>query len=90
MTNKLFVWGLPWKVRWQNLKEIFSQFGEVVYAKVVLDRDTWKSKWFGFVEFANEDDAVKAQEAMHDSEIEGRKIKVDFATDKQEGGNDNN
>lgn len=81
-TKKLFVGSLSWGVSWQELKEAFGQHGEVVYAKVISDRETGRSKGFGFVEFATVEDAAKAKEAMDGAEIDGRAIKVDFAQEK--------
>ena len=82
--KKLFVANLPWALRGKDLKEIFEEYGEVVYAKVILDRETRKSKWFGFVEFANAEDAKKAVKEMQGAEINGREIKIDFAQEKEE------
>jgi RNA recognition motif-containing protein len=83
-TNKLFVWSISWNLDWQELKEAFSKFGEVTYVKVVKDRETGRSKGFGFVEFANIEDAKNAKEAMDGQELDGRAIKVDFAQDKKD------
>jgi len=77
--TKLFVSGLPRKMRWKHLKEEFEKFGEVVFARVVLDNETGRSRWFGFVEFANADDAAKAQAEMNEKELWERTVKVDFA-----------
>lgn len=81
--NKLFVWGLDWKLRGKDLAEFFSQWGNVTYATVILDKVTKKSKGFGFVEFESEADAVNAQEKAHDQEFSGRKILVTFARKKE-------
>jgi len=83
-TSKLFVGGLSWDLSWQDLKDAFAEHGEVVFARVITDRETNKSRGFGFVEFANIEDAVKAKEAMDGVELDGRSIKVDFAQEKQE------
>lgn len=83
-TNKLFVWSISWNLDWQELKEAFSKFGEVTYVKVVKDRETGRSKGFGFVEFANIEDAKNAKESMDGQELDGRSIKVDFAQDKKD------
>jgi len=77
--TKLFVGGLNRKLRWKDLREEFSKFGEVAFARVKLDQETNKSRWFGFVEFVNPEDAAKAQKAMDGQEIMGRAVKVDFA-----------
>ncbi len=81
-TKKLFVGSLSWNLTWQDLKEAFGEHGEVVYTKVITDRDTGRSKGFGFVEFASVEDAVKAKDAMDGTELDGREIKVDFAEEK--------
>lgn len=80
--NKLFIANLPWSLRGKDLKEIFSEYGEVSYAKVILDRETRKSKGFGFIEFVNPEDAAKAVKEMNEAEINGRTIKLDFALEK--------
>ncbi|PZM87196.1 MAG: hypothetical protein DLD55_02650 [candidate division SR1 bacterium] len=79
--TKLFVGGLNWKMRGNDLKTEFSKYGEVVFARVNLDQTTKppRSKGFGFVEFANADEAAKAQAEMDGQELWGRPIKVDFA-----------
>ena len=85
-TNKLFVGGLSWGLSWQDLKDAFAEHGEVVFARVITDRETWKSRGFGFVEFASVEDASKAKEAMDWIELDWRAIKVDFAQEKKEEG----
>lgn len=77
--TKLFVGGLNWQMRGNDLREEFSPYGEIVFARVNLDRETKRSKGFGFVEFANADDAAKAKAEMDWKEVRGRAIKVDFA-----------
>ena len=66
-------------MRGNDLREEFSPYGEIVFARVNLDRETKRSKGFGFVEFANADDAAKAKSEMDGKEVRGRAIKVDFA-----------
>ena len=77
--TKLFVGGLNWQMRGNDLRETFSPYGEIIFARVNLDRETKRSKGFGFVEFANADDAAKAKAEMDGKEVRGRAIKVDFA-----------
>jgi RNA recognition motif-containing protein len=77
--TKLFVGGLNRQMRGNDLREEFSKFGEIVFARVNLDRETKKSKGFGFVEFANPEDAARAKSEMDSQEVWGRPIKVDFA-----------
>jgi len=83
-TNKLFVANISWKLDWKALKDVFGEFGEVSFVRVVSDRETGKSKGFGFVEFTTVEDAVKAQEAMNGKELDGRELRVDFAQEKQD------
>ncbi|MEI6532687.1 MAG: RNA-binding protein [Candidatus Roizmanbacteria bacterium] len=83
--NKLFVGSLPWAVNSDSLREIFAQYGEIVEATVITDRMTGRSKGFGFVTFANPDDAQKALE-MDGREVEGRKIVVNIAKPKEDRG----
>ena len=66
-------------MRGNDLREEFSPYGEIVFARVNLDRETKRSKGFGFVEFANADDAAKAKAEMDGKEVRWRAIKVDFA-----------
>lgn len=80
----MFVWNLSWNISWQDLKDAFGEFGEVSFARVVTDRDSGKSRGFGFVEFASVEDAVKAKEAMEGKELDGREIRIDFAQEKKE------
>ncbi|GHW02748.1 hypothetical protein AGMMS50249_5340 [candidate division SR1 bacterium] len=77
--TKLFVGGLNRQMRGYDLRQEFSPFGEIVFAKVNLDRETNRSKGFGFVEFADAEGASKAQKEMDGKEVRGRTIKVDFA-----------
>ena len=82
--KKLFVGGLPWAVNSDALKDLFAQFGEIVEAIVITDRNTGRSKGFGFVTFANEADAQKAKDEMDGKEVEGRKVIVNFARPREE------
>jgi RNA recognition motif-containing protein len=83
--TKLFVGGLDWSIRGKDLNEEFSKFGEVVFARVNLDRENRnRSKGFGFVVFANPEDAAKAQAEMNGKEVKGRAIRVDFAKENPE------
>jgi RNA recognition motif-containing protein len=79
VSTKLFVGSLPWSVNDQKLKETFEQHGSGLTAKVVLDRDTQRSRGFGFVEMENSTDASKAIKALNESEIDGRNIVVNEA-----------
>jgi len=82
VSTKLFVGSLPWAVTDENLKSAFETHGSVVSAKVITDRQTGRSRGFGFVEMENEADASKAIEALNGSELNGRSIIVSEAKPK--------
>lgn len=82
---KLFVGNLPWSIRDAELTDIFSAYGEVLSARVVTDRDTGRSRGFGFVEIET-DDVAKVISATDGREIEGRNLRVNQAEDKDRGG----
>ena len=82
MANKLFVGNLPFAMTDANLGEIFSAYGNIVAANVVVDKFSKRSKGFGFVEFENAEDAAKAMEALNNSEQMGRNIAVKEALPK--------
>ena len=72
--KKLYIGNLPYSVNDDKLREMFAQFGNIVSATVIMDRETNRSKGFGFVEFENDADADKAQKDMDGKEIEGRTL----------------
>jgi leucyl-tRNA synthetase len=78
-TGKVFVGGLPWGMGWQDLKDEMRMLGEVTTAKVVTDRETGKSKGYGFVEFKDAATAEKAIAASGTLELGGRKVTVSAA-----------
>jgi len=79
MESKLYVGNLSYDTTDQELEQSFSEFGEIASATVVRDRDTNRSKGFGFVEFVQAADAQKAMEAMNGKDVNGRSLKVDEA-----------
>lgn len=81
--NKLFIGSLPWSMTNETLKELFTQYGEISECIIINDRDTGRSKGFGFITFVKEEDAQKAIE-MNGKEIEGRTIVVNFAKPREE------
>ena len=83
MPKKLFVGSLSWNTDDNGLREAFAQFGEISEATVITDRYSGRSRGFGFVTFENDEDADKAIEALNDSELDGRTIKVDVAQDRR-------
>ncbi|KAK3937116.1 glycine-rich RNA-binding protein 4 [Diplogelasinospora grovesii] len=79
--SKLFVGGLAWHTEEDTLRRKFEEFGAVEEAVVVKDRDTGRSRGFGFVRYTNDEDAQKAILAMNNVEFDGRTIRVDKASD---------
>lgn len=81
---KLFVGGLPFTTTDEELSELFSVHGKINSAKVITDRDTGRSKGFGFVEFENDDEGKTAEKAMNGSDIGGRNITVNEARPRED------
>ena len=77
---KLYVGNLPWSIGNQELEDLFSSFGTVTSANVITDRDTKRSRGFGFVEL--DSGCPEAIEGMNESEVEGRKVIVNEARPK--------
>ena len=84
MGSKLYVGNLSFDVNDAELKEAFSEYGEIASATVIKDRDSNRSKGFGFVEFVQEADAQKAKEAMNGKQLGDRALKVDEAKPQRE------
>jgi hypothetical protein len=79
MGNKLYVGNLPYSFRDQDLEQAFGQYGTVTSAKVMMERDTGRSKGFGFVEMGGEQEAKAAIEGMNGQQIGGRGLVVNEA-----------
>ena len=79
MGNKLYVGNLPYSYRDQDMEQAFSQYGTVSSAKVMMERDTGRSKGFGFVEMSNEAEAKAAIEGMNGQQVGGRGLVVNEA-----------
>ena len=79
MSSKLYVGNLPFSATEESLKSAFSQFGTVESATVITDRDTGRSKGFGFIELASRQEAADAIARMNGSELDGRTLKVSEA-----------
>lgn len=86
MSNKLFVGGLSWNTTDSDLMGAFSRFGEVTDAKVITDRETGRSRGFGFVTFAADEAASKAMTEMDGAELDSRKIRVNAAERRERAG----
>jgi len=82
MSKKLFVGGLSWNTTDDGLRAAFERFGEIAEAKVITDRESGRSRGFGFVTFAADDAASAAISEMNGSQLDGRSIKVNEAEDK--------
>ena len=89
METKLYVGNLSYSVDERKLKEVFSEHGEVTSAAVITDRDTGRSKGFGFIEMSSKEEADAAIAALNSKELEGRSLKVNVARPKTQGGRDN-
>ncbi|MEL6342644.1 MAG: RNA-binding protein, partial [Myxococcota bacterium] len=83
---KLFCGGLAWATDDESLRAAFEPFGEVSEAKVIYDRDSGRSRGFGFVTFANREEGEQAIEQMNGAQVDGRAIRVNEAHDKPRGG----
>jgi RNA recognition motif-containing protein len=82
----IYVGNLSWNLKDQDLSNLFAQHGEVTSAKIVTDKFTGRSKGFGFVEMANDDQAQAAIAALNGTDVDGRSIVVNESRPKQEGG----
>ncbi len=79
MSNKLFVGGISFGTSQEGLEAFFAQAGQVTSATIIFDKMTNRSKGFGFVEMASEEEAQKAIDMLNGQELDGRQIKVDLA-----------
>ena len=86
MSKKLFVGGLDWNTSDASLNEAFAQFGAVTEAKVIMDRETGRSRGFGFVTYSDNADADKAVAQMDGKTLDGRTVRVNEAQEKSSGG----
>jgi len=83
MSKKLFVGSLSWDTNDEGLRSAFGTHGEISEAIVISDRDSGRSRGFGFVTFDDDESADKAVAALNGTELDGRTIKVDVAQAKQ-------
>ena len=90
MTNKLFVGGLDYNVTDSQLEELFSQFGKIISAKVIIDRYTGQGKGFGFVEMSSQEEAQTAMNKLNETEFAGRNIAVKEAKPQENRNNGDN
>ncbi len=79
----IYVGNLPYSATEEQLKTMFGQYGEVTSASIIKDRDTGRSKGFGFVEMTDDSSAEEAIQALNESDMNGRNIKVNQARPKE-------
>lgn len=82
MSSKCFVGSLAWEVNDEDLRSLFASVGEVVEAKVIMDRDTGRSRGFGFVTMGGREDAQRCIAELDGADLRGRSIKVNEAEEK--------
>ena len=84
MASKLFIGSLAWATNDDSMKDFFSQVGTVVSANVITDRETGRSKGFGFVEMSSDDEAKAAVDQLNGKDLDGRPIVVSEARPREE------
>lgn len=84
MSMKIYVGNLPYGVRDAELEEMFQPYGEVLSANVIIERDTNRSKGFGFVEMSSDDDAKNAINELNNKEVQGRGLRVNEAKPRED------
>ena len=82
MAKKLFVGGLAWATTDDGLRQAFERFGSVTEAKVIMDRETGRSRGFGFVSFGDDGQGTSAMQEMDGAQLDGRTIKVNEAQER--------
>ncbi|KAM7260118.1 hypothetical protein ACFE04_015859 [Oxalis oulophora] len=89
--SKLFVGGLSWNTTDESLRQSFSEFGDVEDVRVITDRDSGRSRGFGFVTYTQDQSAADAVSSMDGKELDGRNIRVNYANERppRSFGNDN-
>ena len=83
MASKLYVGNLPFSSSEEDVRDLFSQYGDVHSVKLISDRETGRPRGFGFVEMENADEAMKA---LDNYELEGRNLRVNEAQERRGGG----
>ena len=89
----IYVSNLSWNTKNDSLQDLFSQYGEVTSANIITDRETGRSRGFGFVEFANDNEGQEAINSLNETEFEGKVINVSVArprTERNSGGYNRN
>ena len=86
MAKKLFVGGLSWDTTDEGLREAFTPYGEITESKIITDRDTGRSRGFGFVTFSEDENAKSAISKMDGSSLDGKILKVNEAQERSPRG----
>ncbi|KAG9301252.1 hypothetical protein G9A89_012635 [Geosiphon pyriformis] len=86
MSFKLFIGGLSWTTDDESLRSKFAEYGTVQDVVIIRDRETGRSRGFGFVTYSNNDEAENAIQSMDNQELDGRTIRVNMATERGGGG----
>lgn len=86
MATNIYVGNLPWQTTSDDLYQLFSQYGQVAKTQVISDRETGRSRGFGFVEMANEAEAQAAIDALNNQPFNGRPLTVNIAKPREGGG----
>ncbi len=84
MTKQIYAGNLSYSMSDESLQQLFQQHGQVTSAKIIRDRDTGRSKGFGFVEMSTDEEAEKAIQSLNGTEVDGRSIRVNLARPKKE------
>jgi RNA recognition motif-containing protein len=84
--SKLFVGGLAWATTEESMREHFEACGDVVDVKIITDRESGRSRGFGFVTYGDGDGASAALDSLNGSDLDGRSIRVEAATERSGGG----
>nr|KYP56697.1 hypothetical protein KK1_002942 [Cajanus cajan] len=85
-SSKLFIGGVSYSTDEQSLREAFSKYGEVVDARIIMDRETGRSRGFGFITYTSVEEASSAIQALDGQDLHGRQIKVNYANERTRGG----
>ena len=84
MATKLYVGNLSYQTQEEDLRSLFAQYGEITSLNIVMDRDTGRSRGFGFVEYADDEQARAAESALNGAELDGRNLRVNEARPREE------
>ncbi|KAK7265865.1 hypothetical protein RJT34_33489 [Clitoria ternatea] len=84
-SSKLFIGGVSYNTDEQSLREAFSKYGDVVDARIIMDRETGRSRGFGFITYSSVEEASSAIQALDGQDLHGRRIRVNYASDRPRG-----